>query len=300
MRQFPASAVVLLALGGFAVADNAAAQAHSAPQPPRVEVWGAVTGVLAGPAGALITSYSPPLLFDGDFTSLGGQALAVDTRFAVGMTGGINVFPSAHVGLQVLLDRASFDVGGTNGAYATALQYVSRQPPNDATQIVNTGGSIAWPDTSGSLTEFAIGLNAVVRMGRPERLSVTVSGGPSYYRISGSVQPLGYTTFHLGGHSVLFEDAYRLAVSLTPAHALGFNTGIEFNEAVGRHAAIVVGYRYFGGPQVDVAVHPTAILNPDEVSFPQSITDVASRLGPTPMRISVSGSRVLVGFKVVR
>jgi hypothetical protein len=57
MKRFPA--VLLLALGMLGAADAATAQGDSAPQAPRVELWGAVTGVITGAAGRLITSYSP-------------------------------------------------------------------------------------------------------------------------------------------------------------------------------------------------------------------------------------------------
>lgn len=295
-RLWNAASIAFALLAG---AHNAVGQTVGAREFARLEVWVAASAALTGPGGSLVTSYSPPLLFDGDFTSSGGQTLAADAKFAIGVTGGINVFPSAHVGVQILIDRATCDVRGNNGAYTVALQYVSRQPPNDQTQIVNVQQSTAWPSTSGSLTELALGLNAVVRIGKPAA-SVTVSGGPTFYRATGSLQPAGYTTFHLGGRSVLFEDAYRLAVSPAPAHALGLNAGIELNRSLGRHAAIVVGYRYFAAPETEVPVRPTAILNEEQVTFQQSLDDIGSRLGAAPMRVSLAGSRVVVGIKIVR
>jgi hypothetical protein len=294
MKRSPA--LWLLVLGMFAVADDAWAQVHGESGARRVEWWGAVTGAIGGPAGALATSYSPPLLLDGDFTSRGGQTLGADTGFAVGWTAGVNVFPTRWLGLQVLIDRASYDVSATNPAYTVALQYVSRQPPNDELQIVNVNQRSAWPDTSGSLTQMAFALNAVVRIGSTDRLGVTVSGGPTVFRLGGDVQPLGFTAFQLGGHSVLFQDDYRLALSVEPTFAFGLDAGAELNVAVGGRAAIVAGYRYFGGRQTDVMVRPSAILNSDELTFQQSLADVASRLALAPMRLSVSGSRVLVGL----
>ena len=64
-----------------------------------------------------------------------------------------------------------------------------------------------------------------------------------------------------------FQDDYRLALSVEPAHAFGFDSGGEVSVAVCRHAAIIAGYRYFGGPQAEVAVSPTAILNAGELTF---------------------------------
>jgi hypothetical protein len=302
MKPFPASSIVSIvsvALAIVAVGSTATAQTDTA-EPPRLELWGGISGVIAGPAGALVSSYAPPLLFDGDFTSLAGQTLNIDTGFAVGMTAGLNVFPSRRIGLQVLVDRASCDVFAPNGAYTVTLQYVSRQPPSGQPQIVNVNQSTAWANTSGSLTQTAIGFNLVVRIGRPDRMTVTVSGGPSYYRFGGGLQPLAFTAFWLGGHSVLFEDDYRLALSLKPTHGLGFNAGGDLSSAMGRHAAIIFGYRYFGGQEKDIGATPTVILNAGELTAQQPIADVSSRLALAPLRVSVSGSRVFVGLKLLR
>ena len=292
------SAGWLCGLGMLVGAADATAQGDGAPQSARVEVWGAVTGAISGPTGSLVTSYSPPLLADGDFTSTGGQRFNADTGATVGLTAGVNVFPAGRVGLQILFDRASFDVTGTNGAYSVALQYVSRPPPDNVPQAVNTDQSVPWPDTSGSLTQMALAFNAVVRIARTDRVGAAISGGPAYRRLSGDVQPLGYTTFRLGGHSVLFQDVHRLALSLGPAHAFGFNAGAEVDVAMGRHTAIVFGYRYFGGPDADVEVSPKTVLNTDELAFEQSPAEISSRLALNPMTMSVSGSRVFVGIKV--
>ena len=99
---------------------------------------------------------------------------------------------------------------------------------------------------------------------------------------------------------MLFQDSSRLALSLEPAYAFGFDAGGELRVAVGRHSAIIAGYRYFGGPSADVTMRPTSVLNADEVIFEQSIADITTRLGLTPMRMSVSSSRVFVGVRFTR
>ena len=144
-----------------------------------------------------------------------------------------------------------------------------------------------------------MGFNAVVRFGQPDRVGVTVSGGPSYVRVSGVVQPVGYTTFQLGGHSVLFEDDYRLAMALDSVNAVRFNVGGDVTIAVGPSTAVLVGYRYLAGPHVDVSLRPNAILNPEQVFFQQTLDEIASRIAPAAMRLSTSGPRLLAGVKVM-
>jgi hypothetical protein len=291
-------ALISLQLCGLA-ADASAQVANSAEEVPRVELWGAATFVTSGPTGVLTTSYSPPLLFDGDYTSHAGQTLNATTGFAVGVTAGVNVFATPRFGVQVLFDNATCDLAGTNGPYTIALQYVSRPPPDNKPQTVNIDQSLPWPDTSGALTQRALAFNAVVRLGRPDRVAVTMSGGPVYYRLSGAVQPLGFTTFHLGGHSVLFQDDYRLEMSLNPTNAVGFDAGGDVSISVARHAALMFGYRYFGGPTASVTVQPATVLNADQVLFEQTLDEIAKQLHVAPMQVSVSGSRVIVGLKVM-
>jgi hypothetical protein len=160
--------------------------------------------------------------------------------------------------------------------------------------------STPWPNTTGSLTQTAIGLNGVVRFGRAAGVSATVSGGLTVHRFGGTVQPLAYTSFRLGGHSVLFQDDYRLSASFEPSTAVGWNGGGDVSIAMGPRVAFLVGYRYLGSAGQDTSLRPTAILNSDQVVSPQTIGEIANQLGPLHARLSLSGSRFLVGVKFRR
>jgi hypothetical protein len=273
---------------------------RDAPPPVRAEWWGTVSGSVSGPAGTLMSSYSPPLLFDGDFMSAATQSVTATAGVSVGFTAGLNVFPSEHVGLQLLFDRMSYSLSGANGPYAVSLQYVSRLPPNDQPQPVDLHRSTPWPDTAGSLTQTAVAINVAVRMKPSDRIAVEIAGGPAIYRFTGDLQPIAYTAFNLGGHSVLFENTYRLGGSLGPSHAIGFDAGVGVDVAVVRHAALIVGYRYFGGFPVEIAVSPATILNSEEIGIQQSMADIASRLSLGSIRTSPGSSRVFAGFKIMR
>ena len=89
------------------------------------------------------------------------------------------------LGFQLLVERSTCDLTGANAPYVFALQYVSRQPPDDRPQVVDVNRTMTWPDTLGSLERLAIAFNAVVRIGRPERINLTLSGGPTFHRVAG-------------------------------------------------------------------------------------------------------------------
>ena len=293
-----ASFRALILPAALAVAATAAAQTAPAPAP-RIEIWGGVVATATTPSGSLTSSYSPPLANDGAFTSTGQQTLNIAAERSAGFEAGVNLFPWPHAGVQLFFDRASADVSGVNGPYDLSLQYVSRQPPDYQPRAFSLERSITWPDTTGSLTQSTVGVNAIVRGGRG-RVSASASGGLSYYRMSASVQPLAYTVFRLGGHSTLFYDEYHLDVALGPANAVGFNLGGDVTFSLGRGVGVMAGYRYLGGPTVDLPARLVSILNADQVGFAETVDDIAAHLAPGPARAGVAASRLVVAIKITR
>ena len=65
-----------------AVARTADAQS-STPTAPKVDVWAGMCAAGRAPAGRLVTTYAPPLLPAGEFSSRGGQTLTLDRRRAL-------------------------------------------------------------------------------------------------------------------------------------------------------------------------------------------------------------------------
>jgi hypothetical protein len=263
------------------------------------EVWAAVSGVVTAPSGMFTSSYSPPLLLDGSFSSQGEQVVTFSGNHRIGFNGGINYFVTP-VGIQLLADWMSVRLGGANQPYEYSLLYNSQLPPNGVLVPVKIAQTVPWPDSSGTLSSIALAFNGVIRLGRPDHINATLSGGPAVQRITGTIQPVAYTQFHLGGHSVLFQDNYELALSLEPTIVWGFDAGGDMNVPLGRHAAVVIGYRHFVTRHSDVDVAVSSVLNPDQIVFSQPLTDIATRLAPMPTRIDLSSSRLIIGIKLMR
>jgi len=273
------------------------AQPSSARQP--VELWGAISALGDAPTGRLTSTYAPPLLPAGDFSSRGGQTLTLDPHRALGFDAGVNIFPSRHIGLQIAASRTSADLAGTNGPYAFEFTYVSRQPPDSTPQTFTIQQSIPWPDTTGSISVVTASLNGIVCVGPADHVHATGSAGVSYGRISGTARALGYTTFRMGGRAVLFSDEYHLEVALGAASTVGFNAGGDINMPVHRRTAVLIGYRYFAAPSLEVPVRVSSILNAGEVANEEAVASVSARFPLDPVRLDVLGSRVLAGVKVV-
>jgi len=282
--------VVLLSI--LSVADAAGAQS--------IDWWAAAGGAINGGAGTLTSSYSPPLLLDGEFASHGAQSLNADTSLGIAFAGGVDVFVTPRAGFRIMLDRASYGVTGTNGPYVFALDFTTHQPPDDRPQAIAIRQTVPRPDTAGSLTQLAIAFDAIVRIGATNRVNVTLSGGPHVSRLSGTLRPLAYTAWELGGHATLFEDDYELAVRLAPSYGVGFNAGAELNTPVTRRVGFVAALRYFGRGGATTSGTPSAILNADRLLFAQPLDEVVLRIGALPVSASVSGARVVAGLKVIR
>jgi len=280
-----------------AVARTADAQS-STPTAPKVEVWAGMCATGRAPAGRLVTTYAPPLLPAGESSSRGGQTLTLDRRRALGFEGGVNLFARQHVGVQILASRSAADLSGANGPYRLDMTYVSRQPPDSTPQTFSVHESIPWPDTTGSVSLFTASLNGVVRLGGPDHPSVTASAGLTYGRVSGTARALGYTTFRMGGHAVLFSDEYHLEVALGAGSTVGFNAGGDINIPVHRRTAVLIGYRFFAAPSIDAPVQVKSILNAGEVMNEETVASVSPRFPLAPVRLDVSGSRVLAGVKI--
>jgi hypothetical protein len=270
----------------------------AAQTPPAVEAWGAFSGVVQAPSGTLLSSYSPPLASGTAVASSATQTLALDGNRGPGFEGGLNWFPFRFVGLQVLVDRSHVTLSGANGAYTGSLDYISQQPPDYVPRQVTTGFSVPWPDTTGSLTQWGTYINAVARTVTSGRFSASISGGVGWDRLSGQAEPLGYTEYRLGGHSVLFSDQKQLAFALGPANRAGFDVGGDLDIAVSSRVSVIFGFRRFEVATEDVAVRLTGITNPDQVLFDTPLDEIAQRLQPGPARVSASGSRLVVGLKI--
>jgi len=262
-----------------------------------IEVFGGLSVTLSPPAGSYETDYVPKLVFG---TATGGQAmhtLTLDSTGRVGFEFGVNWLPTKHAGLQLLVDRMSHSLGGSNPDYQLALDYLARLPPDYIERPYSFSRSLQWPDTSGEMTLWRLGVNGLARFGG-RSVDLTISGGLMWSRVSGGFEQAGYYDFHLGGHSVLFYNDVLLDMRLDEAWHLGYDLGIEAGFHAGSHVAVIAGVRFFG-PALEPEVLVGDILN--TVIFEVPPADIEAALGGRRASFDPSGSPVVrfgvrVGF----
>jgi hypothetical protein len=278
------------------IASIAAAQ----PLPPlgRAELFGRLTFLFPQVDTTLTTSYAPELRFGTVTSSSAGQTLQITGENGVGFEAGAALFFTESAGVQVLFGSDRFDLTGTNGPYTTHLDYISRQPPDNAPRSVVIDNQKDWPDTEGQLKQRDLSFNLVGRWRMGGRAVGQVSGGLTYFRVEGVVSPVGYTVYHLGGHSVLFPEEYELELAVEPSHGWGFNAGGTLDIGLGRHAALTADVRYLGGQSIAAPTTVAQILNQDEIVLLDEIASIQEGLQPPAVEIQPNRLRAGVGIKV--
>jgi opacity protein-like surface antigen len=293
--------VAIVVALSVAHATGALAQAAGAADPAlSVELFGGVTAVFPRLEGSVSSTFSPLFLYGVSSSSTAEQTLAVSGRNAAGFEVGGNVFFTPHVGLQVRFEEARAALYGGNSPYVVHLRYVSRPPPSYT--LVNNAfdQSYPWPDTTGQWRTMVLSFNPAVRARLGVRVSAEASAGLSYVRLSGSIEPLAFSQYWLGGHSVLFSSLYQLRADASPTNALGFNAGGGGSIAVSSRLALLADFRWLYCARQQVPLAIAQILNPGDITMIQDLETIRRAMAPAPGPLSVNPSRprLMIGLRV--
>jgi hypothetical protein len=275
-------------------------RAQTAADPPRArfEVLGGITSVAPRMTGSIETSFVPRVVGQAP-AGAAGQTLLLDGGSAAGVEVGFNCLVSRSAGLQVLVGYDRLPLGGRNGPYSGRLDYTASQPPKYVPQSYTARWSSAWPDTSGTLRQLTLAVNAMARWAAGRRLAGSVSAGLAVFDVRGSAQSLGYTSSYFGGHAVLFGNEYKLAFALERARSMGFDVGGALEVRLAGRARIVADLRYFDGADLTPAVAVRETVNADEI-YVQTVTldDIQRDLQPPAPRLSPARVRLLIGLAI--
>jgi hypothetical protein len=261
-------------------------------------IW--IAGGASSTGGSRVaTDYAPPLLFGLEGVSRATQTVDVDRALTPLVEAGAQWFPTSHVGLEVWVSHERAEEFAPSSSYARALTYISRPPPDNLPREFTYEQRTEWPPVRVALRRWTAGLNVAARPVVSARVTWAISGGLSRIRVSGEVEPLGFTTFVLGGHSVLFPNEYRLNTRLEPAWAWRANAGTMLDVRLAEHLALTAGARVVLGDDL----HPTWRVTGADLSLagfePPPVEEISERLSSSSIDISTSSLRVLAGVKAV-
>ena len=240
--------------------------------------------------------YAPPLAGIPHVSSA-TQTLPLDASLGPGLQLGLERTLGAHVALQFLGDYAATDLTGEAGQYDLRMAYTSRPPPSNDPVEVEVRRSEARPAATGRLKTWAAAVNLAAWLDAGPHARLGVSAGPAWLHAKGQAESLVYTTYVLGGHSVLFSDDHLVSFEF-PASGLGLDVGAFLEADLGPSVSLRLDARYFWGPERDAVVTLREVVNADEVIQSVSLPEIQSGLAPGPVRLDPSFFRAALSLVV--
>jgi hypothetical protein len=257
------------------------------------------SGIATAPGNTNYESRYEPLLPNVEHTSLATQTLSIDPRPAPLFWGGVDWLPSPHSGFAARVEYRRLPVSGLNTPYDVSLTYTSRPPPSGEPTALTFEQSLDWPETDGELRQLTVSVGVIAHAGRPQGAGVRFFGGMGFTNVRGTLAPLGYTSFLLGGHSVLFEDHAQVTADLESTTKIGLSLGAELHAPLGGRAAFAAGIRYFLPQTMEVPVVPTGLVEGAPVPLREiSAAELQRVLDPAPLTIRPTTFDVVAGLKI--
>jgi len=230
--------------------------------------------------------YSPPVS-SGTFTSSAGQTLSLKAKSGAGVSAALSFFPHPNLGFQVFFESIRPPLEGRNTPFDVSI--LGSPAPSRTIRYQKT---FDWPDTKGDMKQLVFGLDGVVRWPVTGKLNLSLTGGPSLFRVDGRAAYAGYAKFSLVDGSSLALETLELVYKFGPVSRVGYNLGAEIGLAVYGDLILSAEYRIFRSPRIDTALH----IRPDTVLHdPIDLVESAMNLGS--LRIDPSYSRFSVGMK---
>ena len=251
MQRVMASVTVLL------IASTASAQS--------LEIAGGIAAPLAQPGDLTYrTRFDSTYGFPQGVGGEGGQTFTCSLSARPGMWASVAWFPAPRVGIESRVRFRSAGIEGASGPYGVNVTYVSRQPPDFVPREFTAGETRAWPDADGTIRHVSFDILVAGRLGDPRRVQLRPSVGLAIVGVSGDLQPIGLTTYRLGGHAVLFPNDHRVGVEFERTWTAGLAGGLEVYRAL--------------SPRVGVAVSGRLAL-PGQIQAPARVTSVEGDIG---------------------
>lgn len=261
-------------------------------------VWFAA-GIATRGASQVATDFDPPRLSGLDGRGRGTQRVDASGKASPVFEAGAQWFPASRAGIEIWVARDRGDEQATSSPYSTTLTYISRQPPDHVPREFRYERSADWPPVRTEIRRWMVGFNGALRPVSSPRVAWIVSGGLAWVRLSGVIEPLGFTTFVLGGHSVLFPNEYRLTAELEPASAWRANAGTMLDVRLASHLAFTTGVRFVAGADRDLRLRVAGVDRSQAGFEPPPDDEIDEALAGSTARVSTRSFRALAGLKVI-
>lgn len=270
--------------------------AGASAQAPGVSLAGGASVAAAGIDTIYQSRYSPA--FEGLRSGEAGQRLRFTGRRTHGWWAALTWPPAGRFGFEARVDAGRVAASAESGPYETTLQYQARQPPDYVLRDYAVARSSPWGPVETSLQHVVFSASAVARMNLHGRVRGTVAGGLSLGAMSGRLAPVGYTTFRLGGHAVLFSEEYGVELAFGRTTAIGVHAGGGVEIPLSGRAALVLGGRVTVLREMRMAARVTNRLEFLESFTPLSPAAIERILQPPPLTLQPRWIGVSAGLRI--
>jgi hypothetical protein len=269
--------------------------AQATAQEPRVTLGGGVSLGNAGLDATYRSRYLPA--FDGEHSGEAGQRVQLTGRRADGWWASLAWFPG-RAGLEARVDAGRLGADAASGPYEMAFQYQARQPPDYVPRDYTLTRSELWGPVETSLRHVTVSANAAALLTPRGRVRATVSGGLSLAAVSARLAPVGYTTFRLGGHAVLFSEEYGVEIAFARTWTPGVNVGADVEIPLSPRTALAIGGRLLALPEARMPARVTSHIDPRDAFTPLSPHDIERVLQPPPLALKPTLATASAGLRV--
>jgi hypothetical protein len=243
------------------------------------------------------SSYVPTFLFGTQSDGRATQSITLDRTARPSLWGAFDWFPSPHAGIILRGGFRRSPLDGTNAPYHVAIDYLARQPPDFVERQYHYDRSTAWPDTMGHLDTWSFDAQASIATRANAAWRVHIDGGLSIIGLSGSFEPVGLTTFQLGGHSVVFTNEYQLELGSSRTWTAAFVASGGLTIPLGSRAGLDISGRAVMPRTVSVDLKVLSVGG-DTAIATLSVEEAQRALSPAPMAIKLGTVELLVGLRV--
>src|SRR6185436_15399739 len=134
---------------------------------------------------------------------------------------------------------------------------------------------------------WAVAVNLAAWLDAGSKARVGVSAGPAWIRTSGRAESLVYTTYSLGGHSVLFSEDHLVSFEF-PSSGLGLDIGAFLEADLGPNVGLRLDARYFRAAEREAEVTLLDVVNATDVIQNVGLAEIQTGLAPAPVSVDPS------------
>lgn len=226
----------------------------------------------------------------------GEQSIRFDIKPKMGFGMGFTHWFSAHWGVQILGHRHKTKMEGLSDPVHIAYTYYAWAPSQPFPEVNVDYTFTPTREPSGEYNQLSLGLNAVCRFSLSP-VTVSLSGGIAYYRLSGGeIRALYFENGIMVSRGAIFKTSGLTTVKMSARSRIGANLGLRVQVPLVPSFHMFLEGRYFYCPPTDLNLHLTAVDKIESFWHAENLADIAPLMERQPIRLKPSFISLNIGM----